>query len=297
MIHLNTHFLGCEEIKNFKPSITDSHIVRLDSKNMWSYGPVLNWLSSCCHLAHSIRDVSPEPMKVSLLMPYVKRRKSRDESTNLDVLNFLISKMKPPPNGIIFSVIQIRMDQGYATPFFLTSVWPFIDKWNPQDHISVQLPEENVSENKLSPLLIEWYNLKPILEEYTDYKIKYVDYSMPIEKVYDTVLTSRLHISYTGASYWIAGNAIVPMLAYGPEANTKVTKEFGMKHDPKQIYKTQYGLHSPYNWMWNYDVETDEPYSGYNHMIYNSKKINLSTKNMINALANLESGDRDMWFM
>ena len=187
MINHKTHFIGCEVIDNYKPSITDSHVLRLDSKNVWSYGPVLDNLSACCHLAYSMKDVTTEPFKVSVLVPFVKTRKVYDESTNVDVLDFLISKLMPPPNGIIFSIIQINMERKHVTPFFLANVWPFVDKWDPQNHISVQIPEPNVSDNKLNPLMRDWIELEKILKSFNKYDIKYVDYSMPIEEVYNTV--------------------------------------------------------------------------------------------------------------
>ena len=120
---------------------------------------------------------------------------------------------------------------------------------------------------------------------------------MDISYVYETIMGTKLHISYTGASYWIAGNAKVPMIAFGPQANKKIIKEYDSSHKPVTFLQTQYGVHSKYYWCRNYDIDTEEPESGYNHLIYNTEKINSDIKETIDALANLQSGDRDMWFM
>jgi hypothetical protein len=206
--------------------------------------------------------------------------------------------MKPTKNGIIWDVFQTNMDPKVITPFSIMNVWPFVDKWSPKDYISVQRPEEKVKPNKLEPLMEEWGKLEKVLETYKKYPIKYVDYTMDISDVYDIILGTRLHISYTGASYWIASNAKVPMIAFGPNAD-KIVVEENVPHslNRTKINMTQYGIHSPYNWMRNYDVNNETPESNYKHLIYNIRHVNSNIENVINDLTNIQSGDRDMWFM
>lgn len=292
---LNTHFVGCDVDDNYVPSIEGSHILRLDFKSCYAYANILNELASACHLAHSIRNETDKPFEVSILIPQVRKKKPENYETNLDTINFFITKLKPPGKGIIFTVFEVKMDN-IITPFHLANIWPFVDKWSPKDYISVQRPEPRLHVEKLIPVEQEYKKLVDILKM-SKYNVKYVDYTMPTSHVYDVVLGSRLHISYTGASYWIAGAAKVPMIAFGPMARDKRVKEWGPAGDLISLSTTNYGVTSQRHWMRSYD-EDENPVSEYNHFIHNIEKITYpSTRDIIDALANLKSSDRDMWFL
>lgn len=154
-----------------------------------------------------------------------------DEYESYDRIEFVINNFIPPDNGIIISVyiISEEADLNLFEPYHDDKdkrsngvEWPFITntKWSLKDQ---GLPKEYVTWNRLGrtfqkeqyPHLLqieEW--LEEALDRY-DIPHKIIDYSMSPKRTYDIMSSSALHISYVGATWWLAHYMDIPIFDYG----------------------------------------------------------------------------------
>lgn len=157
---------------------------------------------------------------------YRSKFKEEDLETRLERLEFIVQKMKPPRNGLYLSLYEIKDEyiesyEGYegfkiTWPFHTLFKWPMIDTWSGGDgnYVSFQKTE------KLSPLVNDKEHMRiedSIINDLVkhDVEIKFISYDQTSKYVYDTILNSKYHISYAGASWWLAHSLDVPVYTYG----------------------------------------------------------------------------------
>ena len=300
MNRIETFRLGCETIlgnkvgREFGPGLHGhahprmSQIIRYDSKNSFATANILSPLHRACHYAESVSNEilfdgeihkavsNGPPCYVSIFLHEICKRKETDVNTNYDTIKFFIEHLKPPKDGIIFTVYEMgNYNRDVVTPFQLTYLWPFKDEWKPSGHITLQIPEENMDDDKYMKARYEYMEVKEILKDY-DYPVYEIDYSMPIEEIYNKIMTTNLHISYTGASYYIAGAAKIPMLSYGPGAgvghqycrdlashpdwNMDYEFEYINEVNPENKKETQFGYRVPKHHIYHGFKQYIEPW-------------------------------------
>jgi hypothetical protein len=172
---------------------------------------------------------------------YDRKFKEEDQETREERIDFLISKMAPPTNGLVLSTYKVHepllMYDKYREPIQgINATWPFttlykwdmVDTWDKDkvgDYITFQKTE------LASPLRNDELHMakeNQILEylESKNIKIKFIDYSMDTEEIYNSILHAKTHISYFGSSYWLACYLNTPIVAYGYRTDV-VCAEYG----------------------------------------------------------------------
>lgn len=158
---------------------------------------------------------------------YRDKFKDEDQETRIERLEFILSKMKMPTNGLTLTMYEVfdqyveseRGDQpglGVTWPFNTLNKWDLIDTWNApeSDYVSVQLTEGRSYLTGVQEHMAIEDEIMNVLSRHNA-NVKYVDYSMTSEDVYETVLNAKYHISYCGASWWLAHALNVPVYSYG----------------------------------------------------------------------------------
>lgn len=153
--------------------------------------------------------------------------KEEDQETRLERLEFILSKMKSPSNGLNLSLYEISdqwLEEDYdgegmkvTWPFHTLTKWPLIDSWSENSHsdyVSFQKTEK-LSYLHTIPKQIEIENKILDLLDKSGTKIKFVSYDQKSDYIYDTILNARYHVSYCGASWWLAQMLNTPVYSYG----------------------------------------------------------------------------------
>lgn len=170
------------------------------------------------------------------------KRKTEDRYNSYDIIDFIINEFKEPTNGLILSIylanrttekkylshdwhhnfkIDSELNSWTTWPFHTKTAWGFKKEWNPKtdpQYITFQKTEPfsfqiNNGYNKNGDRLIQKF-----LDSFgMDYKI--IDYTIPPNEVFEMLLGSSLHISYVGASWWLANYMKVPVLDHGHLSN------------------------------------------------------------------------------
>ena len=174
------------------------------------------------------------PARCVILFPdyYTEKFKEDDKETLLSRVEFVINKMVVPKNGMIISMYSLSEQKLYDSEFGVT--WPFSTshKWNLKDSWTEDKTENYVTFQKTEPgsyLQGRDYHLgleKDILDFLKDkVEIKYISYSDSNDYIYNTILKSKRHFSYIGASWWVSMYLNTPTVSYGCRVNK--TRFFG----------------------------------------------------------------------
>ena len=189
---------------------------------------------------------------------YDTKFKEEDQESREERIDFLINKMAAPTNGLILSTYKV--DESYlmydkfrgaiqgiyaAWPFSTLYKWNLKDTWdkdNVGDYVTFQRTEL-ASYLRNDKLHMDQENRIIDFLKDQNVKIKFVDYSMKSEDIYNDILHAKTHISYLGSSYWLGCYLNTPIIAYG----TRVTQSF-----QKFGFVDLFGKHSSGTFMHEY---------------------------------------------
>jgi hypothetical protein len=230
MKYIETVNLNCDV--NSVPSPSDSHVIRMDSNSYHAYCIFICVIGELYYTAQQLQSegILNEPYKASIIIPKVEVFKNRQPEDNLTRIKFLLSKFVPPEKGISISFYEHWQEKKVQRPYGTFVVWPYEDQWNKdncQEYVAVQ-KIDGIEDSINYPGIVETY--ERVLAELDILGIEYklVGYHQKIEELYNTILNSKMLLSYTGCSYYIAGGMNLPTLAFG-DRYTSLTDNYVMK--------------------------------------------------------------------
>ena len=228
MRFIETIYLGCESKEHAHPN--ESQIIRFDESYNQSYCSMMNRIHRCFHYANVISNESYciKPFKVCVFLYDSKKFKNTDPETYYDRIKFIFEHSYIPRCGLIVSFYETIMSKSIKSPFSTNYIWPFKDRWNGKnsDYITVQYLEDRISDRQKEKYGKCNDEIKLILST-TNYRIEEVSYTTPIKKLYEKLLHTRFHITYTGSTYYFTAPVNCPTLAYGPFAPNTYKKFYG----------------------------------------------------------------------
>ena len=224
MLHFKTYYLNVPEeveLSGVKATPDNYTTVRFCLHTVTTYAPIVNKLSKVflnIELGVKkgyIKDIS----YITIILPQnsFRKFKSTDEETTLKRFRWFIENLEPTSNGMVIS-LYISKDpilDIIDSHWDLNNLWISKEKWKGEgNYVTVQFPE------KVGEFWNQYYfheNWRA-LERYfisKNIEIKYLSYKDPIDKVYNLLLDTKLHISYIGSTYFIAALARVPTIGLG----------------------------------------------------------------------------------
>ena len=245
MKYIDTLCINCE-MSNSGREIghpSSSHVIRLDRNNYHAYCIFVSVIGELFYTAQNLQEenILDGPYKATIILPKVEIFKDVQPEDNLTRIMFLINKMVPPEKGIAITFYEHWQEKKVQRPYGAFYVWPYKDQWNKnncEDYVCVQ-DVESMTGKPYQPDIDKVF--ERIVNELNNLGIKYklVGYEQPIEEMYNTLLKSKMLLSYTGASYYIAGGMGLPTLAFG-KRDTSVTDNYILKkhQDTKTLQKT-----------------------------------------------------------
>ncbi len=212
--------------------ITQSRLCYINSRGAYGWCDNLSKISEIFIDAQLKSKFSDKTPHYTIIVPdwMWKKVKIEDSYHSYERVEFLINNFVPPDNGLVVSVyiVSKEEDENLFTKFpgATDSVsngveWPFCTniKWDMKD---LDKPKKFVTWNKVDTsfqgrrdpevLLLE----EEIEQTLIGLGIPYhnISYTMSPQKTYDIMSESCLHISYVGASWWLAHHMNIPVLDY-----------------------------------------------------------------------------------
>jgi hypothetical protein len=212
--------------------LNSSHVIRLDENNYHAYCIFISMFGEAFYTAQQLQSegILDRPYKVAVVIPRIEKFKEEDAEDNLTRMKFIINNFVPPKHGIAITFYEHWQEKKVQKPYGPFVMWPYKKQWDKnkaEDYVTIQRVEE-IENNVLYPNSKEIYDR--IIEELKGLSIEYktVDYTTPIEELFDTLLKTKLLISYPGSSYYIAGGLGTPCLGFG-DNRLSITDNYEMR--------------------------------------------------------------------
>ena len=219
MKYIDTLCINCDMTSMSFAQPESSHVIRMDQSNYHAYCFYACMFGEVFYTAQQLQSegILTCSYKVAVVIPKIESFKDSEPEDNLTRMKFILNKFVPPEKGIAISFYEHWQEKKVIKPFGAFYVWPYKEQWNKdncEDYICIQSIDEIV-DNFRYPNIEKIYErmMKEVDSIGIPYKI--VGYKQPIEDMYNTLLKSKLLLSYTGASYLIAGGLNLPTLAFG----------------------------------------------------------------------------------
>lgn len=250
--YIKTYYIGTTD--NSIADISKSEIIYINSVGAHGWADTCSKISWAYMNAELRSKFSNDPTHMCIIVSdYVfRKRKTEDEYYSYDRIEFLINNFRIPKNGCVITVYKIstenegnifelenspyiksKQSREVEWPFQTHNVWPMKKTWDKnshKDYFSFQ-KTENKSFTKLTNIDIE-EQIENVLNKY-GYKIKFVDYTMKPERVYDIILNAKAHISYIGATWHFAHYIGIPVIDYGEHVHQPLSSSiFGVLGAP-----------------------------------------------------------------
>jgi hypothetical protein len=188
--------------------------------------PVISKLSSLFMSAELSPSDTPYNVSIFLTSKSRTKHKQGDKETPYDMVTFLLKNFRRASR-------PLRVTMYLIPKAILNQNWDHCNLWslehthnknNTENFITFQYPQEG--------MLCELSNAEEcfaVAESYASdhgYKIRTIDYSMKCSDMADLLLKTKLHISYVGATYYLAGLTRTPTLGIGHKPHTKYGNHF-----------------------------------------------------------------------
>lgn len=222
IIHLETIYKGCD-LSDLKANPAKSHVIRFCQHTSHSHATIMSLLSNAFLNAQQLADekVSNEPYHIAILwtIDIQKKRKPENAETALETLRYFLLNLKTPANGAIISIYHVPdAYSAQATPWRHSQIWPFEKQWNPQGkYVTVHKAEPLMSKTRIQGTKNSEEKILPLVKKYANqygYDIKYIDYKMTAQEMYETMRYSDYHFCYAGATYFTAAMVGIPAIAW-----------------------------------------------------------------------------------
>jgi len=250
MEYISSLSLGCKSKRSVKPN--SSHTIVLNPYHMHSYGYLMMSFSEVFFRAQYIQEnnYSNEPYRLAVLVPSIEKCKEEDAEDNLTRYKFILNNYQPPKNGIQITFWKIdykEKKRKIIEPILISYIWSWKDKWdknNCKDYVVVNDLHDVKNHSKHKGTVQVYERLIESLDMMNvDYRT--VNYTTPIEQMYNLLLNSKLCISMPGTSHYISGPMGLPTLCYGDSYWTRTNKyvKYSISGQPmhKKMLSTVWG--------------------------------------------------------
>jgi len=254
MLYLETVYLDCSTGDIATPEKSDC--VRFCSSTMYSHGTIISQLANVFNKAQLLWQEGSltSPYYVSIIFPSEldHKRKNTDPESVYDRLKWYINNMRVPSCGMVVSFYQNRgIKTWITTPWHLNEFWPMKRQWDPKGtHITIQVTEHLIGSaakdivHSVSPSFIK--RTEELAEKY-GFEVRYIDYTLPFDQMYDDIVTSNHHFTYCGSTYFFASTIGIPTTGWASRifAKAKQPGSYYKYHSAERIYtmvqSTQWG--------------------------------------------------------
>lgn len=231
---LKTFYKGCDSVITVDPN--NSFTIRMSEAETYCYQGIMSILNEVFMIAtlNHYEKVTNEPYKVSLILPdkiYLDKFKPKDADTILERIYWIIDNYEDPPGGIIISVYSNKnMLRLFESQWAVNSVWNFKKKWDgsESDYVTIQSTHEKLHGKEENNKFYIMCNLARRTAKELGYEVIDMDYTTPIQKVYELLLSSKLHLGAYTATSFLTSSIGAPFLHFGwkliPEKNIEIYK-------------------------------------------------------------------------
>lgn len=234
-ICLETLFLGCSSNKEIAVP-GQSHSIRFCQSTMYSTCTILSQINKVFVNAQQLAEeqCSSEPYRVSVFWPegwVNKKRKDEDSESAYYKVKWYFENYIPPRNGLIVSFYLTRsINKMIDTTFEARYVWPTKKQWQPKGKFIAVHDFEPLIGNpiKREKIKEKYDKYVPLIESYAilkDLEIKYINYSTPMDDMYETMINCEYLLSYQGASYYFASCTSTPVAGFAHKDLPDKSKE------------------------------------------------------------------------
>ena len=281
-----TFYIGCENDGSVaEPGV--HHTVRWDRFSVYSFNDMREIFSDCfCNtqLLYQEKCIN-KPTKHAMILPLVNlKKKINDKQTYYETICWFLENMLPPKPGIIISFYFY--DSSYPQMRNLTStdktyIWPFKKQWKGEgNYITVQKLEKTTAA-RIGKMSKEQLDVIENIKNISQYEVKYINYTMENDYVYDLLTNTKMHFTYDGGSWHLAGMLNTPTIVYGWPMNDADIHYWHKTKDEK-VYTTirESRWHKQ---TIQYDIDEDIIYAGpqlYSFFTNNKKELVDKIKNI-----------------
>ena len=207
-----------------RAEIGRSHLIMMSNIDVAAYNNLVSILSDffCKAQLSAQDDVSWGPLHLSVVVPAIclKKWKDDDGDTLIYRLWWIIDNLRDPINGVVVSIyINSNISGKDERPWAQNHLWQTKKTWKPNwdKTISIQAHGEVQHQPSHSARLYlnESVEIIESMARSLNYDIKYVDYSTPIDDLYEIMLNTKHHFSYTGSTGYFAALTRTPTLYIG----------------------------------------------------------------------------------
>lgn len=256
MKHIETIYLGCDNTGEH--ASIDNHIIKFDTGTSHAHATILSHFGSILFLCQTLsqENVLNKPFKICVLIhdDLIDRKIKEVNNNTIDgTIRWFMQNWHPPACGIIFSMYSYKTLLGIEIQERWSSqvIWPLQQKWQSTrsgNYITVHMPEEKLLSRPSSKIddLLKTGQLQVIqqIQELCDIDVKYVDYIMHEDDLFNILSKSKMHFTYPGATYYSAGIINLPTVCYGyPLDKLKHSSRYwldGKEHQVDDIRMTQW---------------------------------------------------------
>jgi len=226
--HLVTVYKNVDD-DGSKAVVGQSHTILLSNLDVAAYTNIVCILSDffCKAELWATRGGSVTPAYCSIIVhpTCLNKWKDQDADTLMDRLWWIINNLKDPTNGAIVSIyLSDTIDKDQEYPWAMNHLWQTKQTWvaNDSNTISIQDHAEH-QWSKYDPkrlFIAESVKIIKSAAKKLKYNIEYVDYTTPIDTLYDIMLNTKYHFSYTGSTGLFAALTRTPTIYFGRNAPT-----------------------------------------------------------------------------
>lgn len=229
MQYIETLYLNAPEGDIAKPEYSDC--VRFCGSTVYAHATIIYLLSNVMNKAQLLwqEGTIKGPYYVSIIFPFDldEKRKPEDAETTYERIKWYINNFRVPDCGLVVSFYKnTDIKPWITTPWHLNEVWPMKRRWSPKGtHITIQ-STENLIGSSLKSLI---HTVTPQFVEHAEkmakkygYQVKFIDYTLPYDEMYEAIVTSDHHFTYCGATYYFAATVGCPTTSWGYEYSSKI---------------------------------------------------------------------------
>lgn len=233
---VKVYYINTED-NGYVPTFKDSHVTFLSIGSCIAWGDLIHNIGTQFLYAQLCSPFSDGPFHaciVATIDDIHKKFKPEDDDTTFEVIDQIINALHEPDKGIILSLYNIphnninvnfkdkAIEGGRSDninfPWRTDCFWPFKKQFRyngaESNYISLHLTEENSwAEKKEYNRSIEEKMMK-VLKLY-NFNIKPISYSTNFSKVLDTVINSKVFLTYDGGGTTVAQSSGTPHMSWG----------------------------------------------------------------------------------
>lgn len=234
MKYIDTLCINCEMSNSGWEiaQLNSSHVIRLDQNNYHAYCIFISMFGEAFFTAQQLQSegILDRPYKVAVVIPKIEKFKDEDPEDNLTRIKYILNNFVPPKHGIAITFYEHWQEKKVQKPFGPFIVWPYKESWKNTDDFVTLANVDEIENNVLYPNSKEIYNR--IINELNELSIEYktVDYTTPIDELFNTLRKTKLLISYPGCAYYIAGGLGTPCLGFSDNRLTMTDNYINRKH-------------------------------------------------------------------